>query len=164
MPADPVRISFEPVAVTLLVILTSFVPVRLSVPSSTCVAMVNAPAKLAVGVKVTVASTALRSAADPVALHTPAAKVGVTAPEVGVDRLPAPVSDRVRVTVNGSPSASPTTISVRSMATSTAAASGAYRLEAVGGESLVPTTSTLITWVVVTVPSLTATVKLSAPL
>src|SRR5438128_2696094 len=50
-------------------------------PSLTLVAIVKLPLKFAAGLKVTPASSALTSAIAPDAVHTPALKVDVTAPE-----------------------------------------------------------------------------------
>ena len=87
-------------------------------PSLTLVAMVKLLLKFWVGVKVTPASRVLTSAIAPVALHTPAANVEVTVPDVPVFKLPAATFDRVRVAVTLALSTSLATMSVRFSAVS----------------------------------------------
>src|SRR4249919_3230172 len=65
-------------------------------PSDTLVRMVKLVLTLAAVLKVTPASRMLTSAIGPEAVHTPALKVEVTAPEVAVLRVPAAGLDRVR--------------------------------------------------------------------
>ena len=64
------------------------------------------------------ASSVFTSAIAPLAVHTPAAKVEVTSPEVAVFKLPAARSESVRVTVTLALSTSLTTMSVRLSAVS----------------------------------------------
>ena len=82
-------------------------------PSLTAVLMLKALSKSGAGVKVKAANKVLMSAQAPLAVHTPAAKLDVTAPDVPVFKLPAAAFDRVSVAVRLAWSRSATTISVR---------------------------------------------------
>ncbi|MBK8341263.1 MAG: hypothetical protein IPK99_15310 [Flavobacteriales bacterium] len=82
-------------------------------PSLTLVVMLKLVLKFAAGTKVTPASKMFTLAIAPLAVHTPALKMEVTAPEVAVLNDPTDASDKVSVAVVVAWSTSLTTMSIR---------------------------------------------------
>ncbi|MBK8341262.1 MAG: hypothetical protein IPK99_15305 [Flavobacteriales bacterium] len=82
-------------------------------PSLTLVVMLKLELKFKAGTNVTPASKVFTLAIAPLAVHTPALKVEVTAPEVAVVSDPADTFDKVNVAVVVAWSTSLTTMSIR---------------------------------------------------